>query len=177
MTTKNLLSAFTFFSGVAPATLDLIARKGEVLTFEAGAVVFHLNDPAEHFYGLLEGEIALSLVSNDKVLKTKIKYEDAVQTSMVEEEKWIVLDTVDPGQIFGWSSLAGSARRTVTAQCTEPCRVIALAAVDLKAMFEKDYALGYTIMKKLSDIIAKRLKHRTEKLIETWVEAFDTDTI
>ena len=175
--TKDLLSAFAFFSGVAPATLDLIAQEGEVLAFEVGAVVFHLNDPAEHFYGLLEGEIDLSLVSNDKVLKTRIAYEDAIQATMVAEEKWIVLDTVGPGQIFGWSSLAGPARRTVTAQCTEPCRVIALAVADLKAMFEKDYALGYTIMKKLSDIIAKRLNHRTEKLIETWVEAFDSNTI
>ena len=29
--------------------------------------------------------------------------------------------------------------------------------------------------KKLGDIIAKRLKNRTDKLIETWVEAFDGD--
>jgi len=33
------------------------------------------------------------------------------------------------------------------------------------------------VMKKLGDIIAKRLKNRTDKLIETWVEAFDGDAI
>lgn len=52
-----------------------------------------------------------------------------------------------------------------------------LPAADLRMMFEADNALGYVIMKKLSDIISKRLQKRTEKLIETWVEAFDVDEI
>ena len=46
-----------------------------------------------------------------------------------------------------------------------------------KTMFEADNALGYVIMKKLSDIISKRRQKRTEKLIETWVEAFEVDEI
>jgi hypothetical protein len=32
-------------------------------------------------------------------------------------------------------------------------------------------------MKRMSDIISKRLKKRTETLIETWVEAFGVDEI
>jgi len=177
MTKENPLARFKFFSSLTAATLDLIVQKGKILEFEPGDVIFHFNEPAEHFYGLLEGEVDLSLVFKDKVLKTEIEYEEAIQASMVDEEKSIVIDTVDQGQVFGWASLVGPARRTVTAQCTEPCKVVALAAADLKAMFEKDYSLGYSIMKKLSDIIAKRLKNRTDKLIETWVEAFDTDKI
>jgi hypothetical protein len=56
-------------------------------------------------------------------------------------------------------------------------RVIALPAAGLRTMFEKDNTLGYVIMKKMSDIISKRLQKRTDKLIETWVEAFDVDEI
>ena len=56
-------------------------------------------------------------------------------------------------------------------------KVVAIAAADLKDMFEQDHHLGYVIMKRLSGIIAKRLKVRTDKLIETWVEAFDGDVI
>jgi len=32
-------------------------------------------------------------------------------------------------------------------------------------------------MTNLTNIISKRLQHRTDKLIETWVEAFDADKI
>jgi hypothetical protein len=52
-----------------------------------------------------------------------------------------------------------------------------LPAAELRAMFEANTALGYMIINKMSDIISKRLKKRTEKLIETWVEAFDVDEI
>jgi hypothetical protein len=55
--------------------------------------------------------------------------------------------------------------------------VIALPAAELRTMFEADNTLGYAIMKKMSDIISKRLQKRTAKLIETWVEAFDVDQI
>jgi len=174
---KNLLAGFKFFSEVVPETLEMIAQKGEVLEFGPGDVIFHFDEPAEHLYGLLEGELDLNIVFIDKVLKTEIEYEEAIQARMVDEEKSIVIDTVLPNQIFGWASLVGPARRTVTARCTESCKVIAIAAADLNAMFAKDHNLGYVIMKKLADIIAKRLKMRTDKLIETWVEAFDGDVI
>ncbi len=177
MTEKNLLSGFTFFSDVKPESLEMIVQKGEVLEFKPEDVVFHFDEPAEHLYGLLEGEVDLSLVFTDKVLKTEIEYEEAIQARMVDEEKSIVVDTVLAGQVFGWASLVGPERRTVTAQCTEHSRVIALPAAELKTMFEKDVSLGYAIMKRLSTIISKRLKNRTDKLIETWVEAFDTDKI
>ena len=174
---ENILAGFKFFSEVAPETLEKIAKKSEVLKFAPDDVIFTFDEPAEHLYGLLEGEVDLSIVFKDKVLKTEIEYEESIQASMVDEEKSIVIDTVSPNQIFGWASLVGPSRRTVTAGCTENSRVVAIAAADLKDMFDKDYQLGFVLMKKLSDIIAKRLKVRTDKLIETWVEAFDGDVI
>jgi len=177
VTEKNLLVGLKFFSDVAPDALEIIAQKGEVLELEPEDVLFHFKEPAEHFYGLLKGEIDLSVVFTDKVLKTDIEYEESIQASLVDEEKWLVVDTVYPGQVFGWASLVGPGRRTVTAQCTEASRVIAIAAVDLKTMLEEDHSLGYLVMTKLSNIISNRLKIRTDKLIETWVEAFDVDKI
>ena len=177
MTKKNLLAGFKFFSEVAPDVLDMIVKKGEILELEPEDVVFHYQEPAEHFYGLLKGEVDLSIVFTDRVLKTDIEYEESIQASLVDEEKWIVVDTVHPGQVFGWASLVGPGYRTVTAQCTEASRVIAIPAAELKTMMEKDHSLGYVIMKKMSNIISIRLKSRTDKLIETWVEAFDTDKI
>jgi CRP-like cAMP-binding protein len=73
--------------------------------------------------------------------------------------------------------VVGPGRRTVNATCLAAARIFALPASELSAMFEEDPSLGYVIMKKMSDIISKRLKKRTEKLIETWVEAFDVNAI
>jgi CRP-like cAMP-binding protein len=177
MAAKNPLSNFKFFSDVRPDSLESIARLGEIVKYSAGDFIFRFDEPAIYLYGVIEGEIELSVVFKDKVLKTEIEYEEAIQASMVEEEKSIVVDTVHPGQVFGWAALVGPARRTVTAQCAEDSRIIALPSAELRTMFEEDNALGYVIMNKMSDIISKRLKKRTEKLIEAWVEAFDVDEI
>ena len=177
MPEKNLLTGFPFFADVDSATMEAIAGKCEILEFKAEDVIFHVNEPATHFYGLLEGKIDLILVFKDKVLKTDIEYEEAIQASMVDEEKEIIVDAVSAGQVFGWASLAGPSKRTVNAKCSENSRVMAIAADELKAMLEKDHTLGFTIMKRLSDIIAGRLRKRTDKLIETWGEAFDIGSI
>ena len=177
MTVKNLLAGFKFFEDVQPDNLDSIARMAEVVEYKAGEFIFRFDEPAIHLYGVIEGEVDLSVIFKDKILKTEIEYEEAIQARIVEEEKSIVVDTVLPGQVFGWASLVGPARRTVTASCTEASRILTLPAAELRTMFEADHALGYAIMKKMSDIISKRLKKRTDKLIETWVEAFDVDEI
>jgi CRP-like cAMP-binding protein len=177
MTARNPLSAFKFFNEVSPDVLESIARLGEIMEYQIDDVIFRYDEPAEHFYGVLEGQVDLSVVFKDKVLKTEIEYEESIHARVVEEEKSIVVDTVQPGQVFGWASLVGPGRRTVTAHCTQSTRVVALPAAELKIMFEEDNTLGYVIMKRMSDIISKRLKKRTEKLIETWVEAFDINKI
>jgi CRP-like cAMP-binding protein len=177
MPEKNLLAGFSFFSDVDPETLEAIAKKVKVIEFQAQDIIFKVDEPATHFYGLLEGEVDLILIFRDKVLKTDIEYEEAIQATMVDEEKEIIVDTVVAGQIFGWASIVGPPKRTVTAGCSQNCRVIAIPADDLKAMFVKDHTLGYTIMKRLCDIVARRLRNRTDKLIEAWGEAFDIGSI
>jgi CRP-like cAMP-binding protein len=177
MTANNPLSDFKFFSEVKSDSLEAIARLGEMVGYNTGDVIFDFDEPSNYLYALIDGQVDLSLVFKDKVLKTEIDYEEAVHTRIVEEEKSIVVDTVYSGQVFGWSSLVGPTRRTVTARCAQSSRIIPLPAADLKTMFEADPALGYVMMSKLSDIISKRLKKRTEKLIETWVEAFDVNKI
>ena len=177
MPEKNLLSGFAFFSDVDQETLEVIVSKGEIIEYKAEDVIFNVDEPATHFYGLLEGEIDLVLVFKDKVLKTDIEYEEAIQATMVDEEKEIIVDTVSVGQVFGWASIVGPSKRTVNAECSEDSRVIAVPADALKDMFDNDHTLGYTIMKRLSAIIAKRLRNRTDKLIETWGEAFDIGSI
>ena len=177
MPQENVLTGFSFFSEVDSATLEAIAKKGEILKFKAKDVIFRVDEPATHFYGLIEGEINLILVFKDKILKTDIEYEEAIQASIVDEEKEIIVDTVKAGQVFGWASLVGPAKRTVNAACSQNCRVIALPADALKSMFDKDHTLGYIIMKRLSDIIAKRLRNRSDKLVEAWGEAFDINSI
>jgi CRP-like cAMP-binding protein len=157
--------------------LEAISQQSEILEFKAQDAIFQVDEAASHFYGLLEGQVDLILVFKDRVLKTDVEYEEAIQATIVDEEKKIVVDRVAPGQVFGWASIVGPSKRTVNAECSQYCRVVAIPADGLKALFDKDHTLGYTVMSRMCNIIAKRLRNRTDKLIEAWGEAFDIDSI
>ncbi len=172
-----VLEDFGFFNGIAPEVLGRVAAKASLTSFQAGDVIFRLGQPSDHFYGLAAGAVSLNLVVTDRVLETDIKYEEAIKADIVDREKKIVVASVEPGQVFGWSALTGERKRTVTAQCKSASQVVSIPATHLTALFKEDPLFGYTIMKRLCDIVSARLQARTDKLIEAWVEAFGTTEI
>lgn len=154
-----------------------MAELGKVLAYKADDIIFRDGDSTDSLCGVVDGEVELSLIFKDQVLKADIKYEEAIQPRFEITEKPIQVATVIPGQIFGWSALVNDRRRTLTARCSKPSQIFSLAGDSLRALFNKDFELGYIIMTRLSDIIAKRLRDRTDKLIEAWGEAFEIDEI
>jgi CRP-like cAMP-binding protein len=106
-----------------------------------------------------------------------VKHEEAAHTQMVDHIREIVVDTVRPGQIFGWTALAGTGKRAVNARCTKSTRVYALAATELQGMITNDPILGHPVFKRLAEIISKRLNARTDRLLEAWVEAFGASKV
>ena len=175
MLNQDMLSRFSFFSHVAQDKLEEIAQWGDILEFKPDEVIFHQDEEAENLYGLLDGEVELIIVFEEKKLKTNIKYEKSVQTREKTVERPIVFRTISPGEVFAWSSLVEPRILTATARCTKKSRIFSLPAARLVAMFEKDTALGYLFMTRLTEIISQRLKTRTRMLIEAWGEAFEID--
>ena len=177
MLEKGLLAGFSIFSEVPQDKLSKIAEKCELLEFHAGEVIFQQGETARNLYGILDGEVELILVFEDRVLKADIEYERSLQARFEILERPIVVDTLDPGDVFGWSALVNPRQLTATAKCSRPSRVLSLPADDLKAMNDQDPTLGYAIIGKLAVVIAQRLQSRTDKLIEAWGEAFDVEKV
>jgi CRP/FNR family cyclic AMP-dependent transcriptional regulator len=177
MIDQNTLSRFGFLADLPASILTDIAAASQLLSFEPSTVIFHAGEKAETLYGLIQGEVDLSLVVMDKSLKAEVEFEEAVRVQFLEKASRISVDTARPGQVFGWSALTGRGLRTVTATCSLPTRVAAIPAQSVIAMCAKDPALGYELMKRLVGIIAKRLDNRNKRLIETWVEAFGVSKV
>ncbi|QTA88397.1 Crp/Fnr family transcriptional regulator [Desulfonema magnum] len=176
---KKLLSEFKFFSDVSDDALSVIAPKCDILEFNSDDVVFNWGDKALNLYGVLEGEVELSLMFKEKIMKTDIEYEEAIRVRFDVLKKPIIVERVGVGEVFGWTSLVGDAgsQWTATAQCSQPVRAFSVPAANLKAMFDKDPKLGYLIMGRVSEIVSLRLQNRTDKLIEAWGQAFEAGNI
>lgn len=167
------LTSFPLFFDMAPDLLTAIANVGEIIPMAAQETIFRMNEPARQLYGVLEGEVALTLIFNERKLKTDIEYEEAIVTSTELLEREIGVDTITPGEIFGWSSLIMGGRWTSSARCTEAGQIFTIPAESLVRLFEKDTATGYRFMVRINEIISKRLQNRTARLIEAWGEAFE----
>ena len=89
----------------------------------------------------------------------------------------MVFETVAPGEIFAWSALIAPHQLTSTATCTEPTRLIVVPADALEAVFERAPQAGAVFMKRLAEVIAQRLRHRTDKLVESWYQAFGEERL
>src|SRR5262249_52812679 len=94
------------FPHLAGPELESLAEEAEKVSFAPGETIIAEGDPADRFYVIMSGEIAISRRS--------------------PEGDEIALDTLGPGQFFGEVGILAETRRTAT--------VRAVGEVDLLAM-------------------------------------------
>lgn len=177
MVEPNQLSGFSIVADMPSEIIAEIARNATLKSFKTGVVLFEEGDMATELYGLLEGEVALSVLFRDRVLKAEVRHEQYVHKRVEIIEKEMVFETVAPGEIFAWSALIAPHQLTSTATCTAPTQLIALPADALETIFERAPQAGALFMKRLAEVIAQRLRHRTDKLIESWYQAFGDERL
>jgi len=177
MVESNLLSGFAIVADMSSETLAEMAAKAAIKSFEAGDVLFQEGELATELFGLLEGEVTLSLLFEDRVLKAEVRHEEYVHKRVEVVEKEMVFETIAPGEVFAWSSLIAPHQLTSTARCTTPARVVALPADALEDIFERHPKDGGLFMRRLAEVIAQRLRQRTDKLIESWYQAFGEERL
>lgn len=177
MLTTAQLSVFAIFDGIPKDTMDCITQLAQPQEYDQNEIIFKEGQAASHLYGVLEGEVELSILFHDRVMKAEIQYEDYVRKRVDTIEKEIVIEVLDPGDIFAWSSLSAPHRLTSTATCTQPTQVFAIEAHELEAVLAQAKEVGYLFMQRVSAIISQRLRNRTDKLLESWYHAFDVENV
>lgn len=177
MIDKEILSGFSFFSGVSEAYLSEIAQWCMMMKLDPNETIFQDGGKAIDLFGVITGEVELIIRVRDRLMKTDIKYEESIQTHFETVEKEIIVDSIEPGEIFGWSALLPPNRFTTSARCLTPTEVFSLPAHKLKVLFEKHTPIGYACMERLAEIVSQRLRKRTDSLIESWSQAFGVGSV
>ena len=171
------LSNFPFFSDISRDRLAQIEAFSMVRTYEKGSVVFQSNEAAENLFGLIRGDLNLSIIFKEEIVTKNIKYEEYISTNVEILEKPVIIEKIKNHDIFGWSALVQPQRMTATAQCETDCEVVVIPAFDLKQIFSNDPELGYLLSVRISNIISQRLHTRTKHLVDAWCSLFETEKI
>ena len=177
MLTIAQLNAFAIFDGIAEDIMDRIGQSAQLLDYGREDVIFEEGQGASHLYGVLEGEVELNIVFHDRVMKTDIRFEDYVHKRIDTIEKKIIIEVLDPGEIFAWSAFCAPHKLTSTATCTQATQVAAIDGAELRAILAQAPETGYLFAQRVAEVISQRLRNRTARLIESWHEAFDVENV
>jgi len=134
------------FQGLAPQYLKLLAEVAMLKEFAAGEVIFCEGDPANRFYLILDGQVALE--------------------SAAPEREPVVLQTIGRGDVLGWSWLFPPYYWHFDARATQPTKAIFFYGTWLRDSCERDHDFGYEMIKRMSAIMIDRLQSTRRKLAE-----------
>jgi CRP-like cAMP-binding protein len=144
-TVQRLVSTHPFLEGMSPHQLRLLADCARFAHFTANEVIFREGDPANRFYLIQKGSVAVE--------------------SHVLGKPRALIQTVGAGDILGWSWLFPPYFWHFDARALELTEAIFIYATPLREECESDHELGYELMKRLAAVMMKRLQATTWKLL------------
>jgi len=138
------LESHEIFQLLRPEQVNTLSSAAEEVSFEAGDTVFLRGEPANDFFVMLEGQVALRMLRPDGVS--------------------LLIDEVTGGAIFGSCLCFQIDNYTLTAQCTEDSRILKIKASTLKKLMDDDLVMGYAIQTIISRVYFKRYIDTMRKL-------------
>jgi len=141
-----LIAEQPFFKGLKAAHLQLLTDSAFERRFEKGQMIFNEGSPANRFFVILEGKVALE--------------------SEVKERGTLIIQTLGPGDDLGWSWLFPPYSLHFSARAVEPTRTIFFFGIRLREQCAQDHELGYQLMTRIAEVTTRCIRSMQQRLME-----------
>jgi CRP/FNR family cyclic AMP-dependent transcriptional regulator len=143
-----LLGEVPLFQGLTAEELELLAGCASNVRFREGEMLFREGEPADTFYAVRHGTVALE--------------------TFVPALGGVTIQTVEAGEVVGWSWLFHPYRWHLDARALTTVRATAFDAACLRKKCEDDPALGYVLMKRFAQVMIERLQWTRLRLLDVY---------
>jgi len=150
-TIDALLRESPTFASLDQESLEVIAGCATNVHFEADHVLFREGDPADIFYLVRHGSVALE--------------------TFVPARGSLLIETIEPGEVVGWSWLFEPYRWHFDARALTEVRATAFDGACLRGKCEADPALGYALMTRFAHVMIERLQWTRLRLLDVYGSA------
>jgi CRP/FNR family cyclic AMP-dependent transcriptional regulator len=140
------------FAGLTQEQLEFIAGCAQNVHFDAGEKIAKRGDAADAFYLIRIGEVALDV---DVPNKPPVR-----------------IDTVEPGQVLGWSWLIPPYQWNYDVTATDLVRAVSFDGACIRDKCASDTELGFALLMRFSQVIVGRLQATRLRLLDI----YGTDT-
>ena len=144
----EMLTTVPFFTGLGTDGLETIAGCGQNVHFEPGEQLFREGDAADTFYVVRHGSVALE--------------------TFVPARGAIMIETIESGEVIGWSWLFEPYRWHFDARALTAVRATAFDGACLRGKCEADPALGYALMSRFAQVLIERLQWTRLRLLDLY---------
>ena len=149
MATNAPLSEFALFRNLPEELLNKVAALGKEVTYSEGDFIFREGDQADKLHFLLNGEV---------VLKVKLTSRpESITVSAVSQQY----------ESFGWSGIVPPYHYTASAVCEVDCKILTIPGESFMQLLEENPAAGFIVMRRLTELIASRLRNSRQTLLKT----------
>ena len=149
----DILAAHPLFAGLDREITDLLGGCARNVRFAAGAYLFKEDEPADVFYLLRAGDVALEL-------------------RMAGRGK-LTVETLHSGQVVGASWILPPYRWRFDARAVDEVRATGIDATCLRNKCDADPATGYQVMQRFLPIVAERLQSTRLRLLDLYAPPAD----
>ncbi|MER7548250.1 cyclic nucleotide-binding domain-containing protein [Spirillospora sp. NPDC127506] len=136
-----------FLRGMRSADLARLATTARAVEIPAGRRIIAEAEPAERFWLIREGTVALDL--------------------RVPERGTVVVDTFGPDAALGWSWLFRPYRWRFGATALEDVRAVEFDGRLIRTLCAVDPALGYELTRRFTELVVDRLQAAQLRLLES----------
>jgi CRP-like cAMP-binding protein len=144
----QLLAEHPFFAGLSPEDQRFVAGCARNHRFDAGQYLAHEGDPADDFYLIRHGTVALEILAPGQAP--------------------IVFATMGEGEMVGVSWLVPPYRWMFDARAVELVRAIGIDGACLRGKCDTDPRLGYELSKRLLPMLVKRLHATRLQILDVY---------
>ena len=148
LTLEPLLLGHKFFAGLRPEYLTLLVGCASNEVFPADSYLFREGEPAESFYLIRDGKVALEIAAPGRGALT--------------------VQTLGPEDVVGFSWLIEPHRWQFDGRAVERVRAVRMEAACLRGKWEQDPALGYELMRRFARLTVTRLQATRLQLLDVY---------
>jgi CRP-like cAMP-binding protein len=135
-----------FLKGLSAEHLARLAECAMFAHFDADQLIFQEGDVANRFYLITDGAINLETIG--------------------AEGGAVIVQALGKGDVLGWSWLFPPYYWRFGARAAKPTEAVFFYGTRLREWCEEDHDFGYELMKRVSEVIIKRLQVTRGQLIE-----------
>ena len=141
-----LIARQPFFQGLNPHHLELLTDSALEMEFPAGQAIFQAGSPANRFYLILAGKVAIE--------------------SEMKEHGVAAIRALGPGDALGWAWLFPPYYLNFSARTLEPTKTIFFYGTRLREHCQQDHEFGYQLMTRVAEVVVRNLNAMQQRLIE-----------